>query len=346
MMIGSACLVACVGVVVSLVGLQAEAPPDAVVFAHADEVVKGDGFLVVADRRMFAAMAFLNASGFDDEAKGQAMHPVRARVRKLVESALADKPEKLASWRDTYRKSGTPIFRYMDFALSLSADYPFKRIQPITELTYPQTAWTLRDFPDQLDDFWVAAGLEKIWNEVKPDYVAELRPDPRAAVLRRPRRFREERQALRRVLARSARAPAAASTLKANGRAGEYSSDSVANRRGRGLLATGTADRIQRVGGRDRHGISNPQRRRRATMSDDRRCPKCDEAMEEGHFIDFTDTGRWPSMWVRVADAGAVWMHTNRNTKGFYASAFRCVACGFLEQYAIHKAPIGNGEHA
>ena len=35
---------------------------------------------------------------------------------------------------------------------------------------------------------------------------------------------------------------------------------------------------------------------------DDYICPKCRAKMELGHFIDFTDSGCWPSMWVKDID--------------------------------------------
>ncbi len=148
---------------------------EAVVFAHPDEMVKGEGFIVLADRRIFAVMAFLNAVGYDEEAKGQKMHPVRVRVRKMVESNLTKSPEKLQAWRKYYKDKRIAGFIYQDFALSLNADYPFRRIRPDDELGYPQTARQLRDFPDVLNNFWVIAELAKVWSEVKPDYIAEIK---------------------------------------------------------------------------------------------------------------------------------------------------------------------------
>jgi hypothetical protein len=149
--------------------------PEPVAFSHPDEVVRGDGFMVLADRRIFAVMAFLNAMGYDEEAKGQQMHPVRIKVRRAVANNLADKPRKLRAWRTYYRQRRVAIFQYKSFAFSLSADYPFRRIRPNRELGYPHTARPLKDFPELLNDFWVTAGLDEVWNQVKPDYIAEIR---------------------------------------------------------------------------------------------------------------------------------------------------------------------------
>lgn len=146
-----------------------------VTFPHAEEMVAKPGFLVLADRREFAVMAFLNAVGFDEEAKGQPMHPVRVKVRRLISENLAAHPDKVQAWRKYYQGRHLATFHYQDFALSLNTDYPFQRIRPDRELNYARTARELRDFPELLNDFWATAKLAQVWAEVKPDYVAEIR---------------------------------------------------------------------------------------------------------------------------------------------------------------------------
>ncbi|HNY77483.1 MAG: hypothetical protein RBS72_04955 [Sedimentisphaerales bacterium] len=148
---------------------------EAVSFAHPDEVVKGQGFMVLADRREFAVMAFVNAMGYDDEAQGQSMHPVRVKVRRLVSQNLAAHAAKVETWRQYYETRKLATFQYLDYALSLSAEYPFRRIRRDTELGYPVTAERLKDFPEILNDFWVTGGLDEIWKQVLPDYADELR---------------------------------------------------------------------------------------------------------------------------------------------------------------------------
>lgn len=152
--------------------------PEVVRFDHLDEVIKGEGFMVLADRREFAIMAFLNATGYDEEAQGQQMHPVRVRVRELVTANVAGHPERANAWRayrnGTVRRDLQP-FHFQDFALSLSTDYPFRRIRPDNELGYAITAERLRDFPEVLNDFWTTAKLGDVWEKIKPDYIAEIR---------------------------------------------------------------------------------------------------------------------------------------------------------------------------
>ncbi len=146
-----------------------------VVFSHLDEVADADGFMVVADRSFFASMAFLNAVGYDEQPEGNKMCPVRVTRRRPIANNLPDEPRKLKAWRSYYRQRRVAVHHCKSFVLSLSADYPFRRIRPNEELGYPHTAKALRDFPDVLNDFWVTARLDDIWSQVRPDYIAEIR---------------------------------------------------------------------------------------------------------------------------------------------------------------------------
>jgi hypothetical protein len=149
--------------------------PEPARFGHEDEIVRDNDFMVLADRRVFAVMAFLNATGYDEETQGQTMHPARIEARELIAANLAGHPDKVKVWRD-YRKGvmrrRLHPFQYQNFALSLSADYPFRRIRPDREVGW---AWALRDFPAILNDFWASARLGAVWEQVKPDFAAELR---------------------------------------------------------------------------------------------------------------------------------------------------------------------------
>lgn len=102
-------------------------------FTHPDEVVKGQGSMVLADRREFAVMALINAMGYDNEAPGQSMHPVRVKVRQLVAQNLAAHPEKSKTWRHYYETRKLATFQYQDYALNLSTNYPFRPIRSDSE---------------------------------------------------------------------------------------------------------------------------------------------------------------------------------------------------------------------
>jgi hypothetical protein len=156
---------------------------ESVVFNHPDEVIKGtgeaEGYWALADRRIFAVTAFLNAAGYDQEVPNRQMHPVRVKVRTMIAGNLKDDPDKLESWRQYYKDRPLGAWQYTNFALSLSSDYPFRRIRPDKELTYAWTSWRLVDLPDVLNDFWITAELDSVWAECRPDYIAEAkRCDP------------------------------------------------------------------------------------------------------------------------------------------------------------------------
>jgi hypothetical protein len=152
-------------------------------FDHPDEVIKGygdaAGYVALADRRVFVVMAFLNTAGYDQEVPNRQMHPVRVKVRKMISENLSNRPEKLQAWRRYYKDHLIGAWQYTNWSLSLSSDFPFRRVRPDKELAYAWTSWMLADFPEILNDFWATAHLEQIWAECHDDYYAELkRCDP------------------------------------------------------------------------------------------------------------------------------------------------------------------------
>jgi hypothetical protein len=139
--------------------------------AHADEFQQAAGFIVLADRRMFTVMAFLNAAGYDSEARGSEMLPLRAKVRQMVAGNLHESPQKLAAWRRQYAsyvKARILLPQYQEYALGLTPDYPFRPAFPVRRKQ-------LGKLHETLNDFWRTARLDAIWEAVKPDYMSEVR---------------------------------------------------------------------------------------------------------------------------------------------------------------------------
>ncbi len=149
-----------------------------VTFEHPEEVLKGTGpsamYWALADRRVFAVMAFLNATGYDDEAPNTRMSPLRIKVRETLVSRLAAHPDKLREWRRYYDAHRRGFWQYANFAPSLGVDYPFRRARPNRELTYKDTVWDLQNLPEVLNDFWITAELGRLWEELQPEYAAEI----------------------------------------------------------------------------------------------------------------------------------------------------------------------------
>jgi hypothetical protein len=163
-----------IAVVLVVGGCGAYVKVEPVSFSHEDEVIREGDFIVLADRRMFAIMAFMNACGYDEEFKGKQMHPARSRVREILKGQADAKPEQFRKWKQYYNKVNLRCFHYQDFALSLSADYPFRRIRPDSELGYPFAGQRLVDFPDIMNEFWETSDMENVWAEVKPIYLEEI----------------------------------------------------------------------------------------------------------------------------------------------------------------------------
>ena len=141
---------------------------------HPDEMRAGRDCLIIADRRMFAVLAFMNASGFDEQATGTPMHPVRLRVRALLAANLARRPALLARCRAFYAAAALSNADYMEYAITLGADYPFRKVGPNDGIFHDYTVPRLTGFTALLNLFWREADLAGIWNAVKGDYLAEL----------------------------------------------------------------------------------------------------------------------------------------------------------------------------
>ena len=80
-------------------GCRFPVSPECAVFRHEEEMVRKGDFAVLADRRMFATMAFLNAAGFDEVIKGRQMYPARIAVRKIFKDKAKTHSEKFQSWK-------------------------------------------------------------------------------------------------------------------------------------------------------------------------------------------------------------------------------------------------------
>jgi hypothetical protein len=156
-------------------GCQAYTKVEPLSFSHKDEMVRQGDFIALADRRVFATMAFMNAAGFDEESEGKQLHSVRAKVREILKGKAAANPQQFEKFKKYYQKDRLGNFVYQDFCLSLNADYPFRKIRPDSELGYPFTVQRLADFPEILNKFWEVADLNVVWVQVKPGYIEEIR---------------------------------------------------------------------------------------------------------------------------------------------------------------------------
>jgi hypothetical protein len=160
---------------VLLGGCQTHTRVESLSFSHEDEMTRTGEFIVLADRRVFAAMAFMNAAGFDKEVKGRKMYPVRLKVREILIEKAEAHPQQFERFKKYYQKDTLGSFVYLDFCLSLNTEFPFRKIRPDSELGYPFAAQRLADFPEVLNEFWEIADLNAVWAQVKPSYIEEIR---------------------------------------------------------------------------------------------------------------------------------------------------------------------------
>ena len=74
-------------------------------------------------------------------------------------------------------------------------------------------------------------------------------------------------------------------------------------------------------------------------MSDIKRtlsCPKCGSDMEIGFLLDNAPYANVPSIWVEGLPERSYWRLTKIKGKvKRKVDVYRCVACGFLESYAV-----------
>lgn len=141
---------------------------------YTSEVRIGRDCLVVADRRIFAVMAFINASGFDDEAAGQQMHPVRLEARRQLAERLSRHAEQYEAFRRFYAAAALSNADWIEYAITLTPDYPFRKVGPNDGIFHDYTPKRLAGFPELLNRFCRVVQIDKVWEALKPQFIADL----------------------------------------------------------------------------------------------------------------------------------------------------------------------------
>lgn len=159
----------------SLLILAADSAP--VLWKNKQNYVQTGRMMVAADPRLFTTMAIFNSVYDYDKENAPGMYPLRTRVRAELDKRLKAVPQaKIAKWKKA--KKNTHIYQYVFYTMSLSGEYPFKRVLP-----YPGNWWAqLRErffgvhgFETIMNDFWATMQLETLWKEVYPQYMAEVK---------------------------------------------------------------------------------------------------------------------------------------------------------------------------
>ncbi len=160
---------------ISMPVLGAEKP---IIWSDENSYRQMDKLIVAADKRLFTVMCIFNSVYDYDLEHGEAYHPVREKVRLELDKRLGRVSEdKVASWKDFYKKQQGHIWNYINLAMSLSADYPFEKVL-VEEVSW----WTnfyrfitgFNGFTTIMNEFWIEMELESLWNQVYPEYLVEI----------------------------------------------------------------------------------------------------------------------------------------------------------------------------
>jgi tetratricopeptide (TPR) repeat protein len=143
------------------------------------------------DVRIFAVMAAANAAGFDLDAEDLHLNP----VRKMVRERLANlDPELRSRLADFLRAPGAPVeSQLVSYALLLGGPPAFSLTMKAQEI--PEDVRHLAGFESVLRQVWQQAGLDRLWNEVRPMYAKDIeayRPLLREMIVRVLGYFRTE----------------------------------------------------------------------------------------------------------------------------------------------------------
>jgi len=127
------------------------------------------------DTRVFAVMAALNLAGFDLDADSLNPESVRALVRRRLANVNPELKSRLTEFRRTHDTEQDPRqsqAKYISFALLLNAPPHFAMTSSSDEL--PPDARPLIGFESLVAELWRTGGLERLWEELKPQYLHEV----------------------------------------------------------------------------------------------------------------------------------------------------------------------------
>jgi hypothetical protein len=127
------------------------------------------------DARVFAVMAALNLAGFDLDADSLSPDSVRAIVRHRLAGVNPELRSRITEFRRNHDAEQDPRqwqAKYISFALLLNAPPRFAMASRPEEL--PPDARSLIGFELLVEELWRSGGMERLWEELKPQYLHEI----------------------------------------------------------------------------------------------------------------------------------------------------------------------------
>ncbi len=139
------------------------------------------------DVRIFAVMAAINLAGFDLDAGDLTHNPARRLVRERLAGVSGDLPARLRNYFESHnseREDSQRQSKYVSYALLLKGPPQFSLDSRPSDL--PPEVHPLIGFEALLEELWKQGALGALWNQVRPEYIAEAeayRPLLRSMIL-------------------------------------------------------------------------------------------------------------------------------------------------------------------
>jgi hypothetical protein len=160
-------------------------PQDTDLSSFHPEAVRGEGFTIQPDVRVFTLFAYLNGPAGWREENGEAFSPQRAQLRADLEERMAALDPKLVErWRNFYEQHKQISYRYLYYTLTLGAPPQFNYVTPVEEMKYPEIVESLDGFNRILAEFYREAGIQALYEQSYRDVIlAEVRKYDHARIL-------------------------------------------------------------------------------------------------------------------------------------------------------------------
>lgn len=135
----------------------------------------GDDEQLVADPRMFAVMAAINAGGYDDGLNAALDNPVRNAVREDLQSLDAGMAARLRTFYAEHRQADPELnlSQYVSFAL-MCGEPPYFDLRAEVPTDLPTEVRPIRGFSALLSEFYSVGGVESLWQKYRPAYEAAI----------------------------------------------------------------------------------------------------------------------------------------------------------------------------
>lgn len=130
---------------------------------------------LVADPRMFAVMAAINAGGYDDGLNAALDNPVRKAVREDLQSLDTGMASRLQTFYAEHRQDDPELnlSQYVSFAL-MCGEPPYFDLRAEVPTDLPAEVRPIRGFSALLSEFYSVGGIESLWQKYRPAYDAAI----------------------------------------------------------------------------------------------------------------------------------------------------------------------------